>query len=117
MTENRDTPQGLAYALAAYGLWGFLPLYMKLLDHVPPSEVVAHRIVWSLPIAGGLLVGLSMKSAIEYSFLLGVLTLTAFLLSLPDPNARGRRVPRGSAPRSDRRLCKQHDASRVKHNT
>lgn len=42
-------------------------------------------------------------------------TLTAFLLSLPDPNARGRRVPRGSALLSDHRFCKEHDTSRVRH--
>lgn len=54
--ENRDTPQGLAFALTAYLLWGFLPLYMKLLSHIPPAEVVAHRIIWSVPIAAGLLV-------------------------------------------------------------
>ncbi len=29
MTDNRDTPQGLAFALAAYGLWGFLPLLLR----------------------------------------------------------------------------------------
>lgn len=34
--------------LAAYALWGFLPLYFMLLGPVPPLEVVAHRIVWSV---------------------------------------------------------------------
>lgn len=32
---------------AAYLLWGFLPIYWKALDHVPPGEVLAHRIFWS----------------------------------------------------------------------
>jgi chloramphenicol-sensitive protein RarD len=54
--ENVDTPQGLAFAVTAYVLWGFLPLYMKLLSHVPPSEVVVHRIVWSVPVAALLLI-------------------------------------------------------------
>lgn len=48
---TEDTSQGLFYALAAYGLWGFLPLYLKLLSHIGPVEVVAHRILWSIPIA------------------------------------------------------------------
>ena len=65
MTDNRDTPQGLAFALGAYGLWGFLPLYMKLLGHMPPAEVVAHRIIWSLPIAGALLVYLGRTGDIR----------------------------------------------------
>ena len=48
---NEDSPSGFFYALSAYLLWGFLPLYMKALAHVPPTEVIAHRILWSLPIA------------------------------------------------------------------
>lgn len=41
---------GLPYALAAYGIWGFVPLFFKLLTSVPPAEVLAQRIVWSLPL-------------------------------------------------------------------
>jgi chloramphenicol-sensitive protein RarD len=38
---------GITYALLAYGIWGVLPLYLKLLSAASPFEVVAHRIVWS----------------------------------------------------------------------
>lgn len=48
----RDTPAGFAYALGAYVMWGFLPLYMKAMSHIPPLEIVAHRVIWSVPIAG-----------------------------------------------------------------
>lgn len=48
---NEDTPAGFLYALTAYLLWGGLPLYLKLVAHIPPLEVVAHRVLWSLPIA------------------------------------------------------------------
>jgi chloramphenicol-sensitive protein RarD len=41
---------GLPYALGAYGIWGFVPLFFKLLDSVPPLEVLAQRIIWSLPL-------------------------------------------------------------------
>ena len=51
-SSQGDTPAGFAYALTAYLLWGFLPFYMKAVAHIPAFEVVAHRIVWSLPIAG-----------------------------------------------------------------
>ncbi len=44
--------RGFGFAVGAYLLWGFLPLYMKLVAHMPASEVVAHRVLWSLPIAG-----------------------------------------------------------------
>jgi chloramphenicol-sensitive protein RarD len=49
--QSGDTPQGFAYALAAYGIWGILPLYLKALGHISPFEVLAHRVVWSLPFA------------------------------------------------------------------
>ena len=41
---------GLPYALGAYAIWGFVPLFFKLLSDVPPAEVLAQRIVWSLPL-------------------------------------------------------------------
>lgn len=41
---------GLPYALAAYGIWGFVPLFFKLVASVPPVEVLAQRILWSLPL-------------------------------------------------------------------
>ncbi len=39
--------KGLWHAIAAYGLWGVLPIYWHLVRHVPPTQVLAHRIVWS----------------------------------------------------------------------
>ena len=38
---------GFWMGLAAYCLWGFFPLYFKLLAHVAVPEVLAHRIIWS----------------------------------------------------------------------
>ena len=42
--------RGLPFALGAYLIWGFVPLFFKLLSSVPPVEVLAQRIVWSLPL-------------------------------------------------------------------
>lgn len=39
---------GVAYAAAAYLLWGLFPLYFRALAAVPAPEILAHRIVWSL---------------------------------------------------------------------
>jgi chloramphenicol-sensitive protein RarD len=52
LTDNDDQrqPNGLPYALGAYLTWGFVPVYFKLLSHVPPVEVVAQRILWSIPL-------------------------------------------------------------------
>ena len=86
MPENRDTPQGLAFALTAYVLWGFLPLYMKLLSHIPPAEVVAHRVIWSLPIAATLLIILGrtgdIKTALTTPKMLAMGCITAALISI-----------------------------------
>ena len=43
------TAHGLRFALAAYTIWGFLPLYIALMRHVPAFELVAWRIVFTLP--------------------------------------------------------------------
>jgi len=40
--------------LGAYALWGVLPLYFKALVHVRATEIVAHRILWSLIFLGAL---------------------------------------------------------------
>ena len=45
---------GLLYGLAAYGLWGVMPIYFKWLQAVPAIDIVAHRIVWSLLVLAGL---------------------------------------------------------------
>lgn len=46
--DSRLSSSGLALAVSAYGLWGFLPLYFLLLDPSTPVEIVAWRIVLSL---------------------------------------------------------------------
>jgi len=47
-----DTRRGFVLAVLVYVFWGFLPLYMKLMASFPPLEILAHRVVWSVPIAG-----------------------------------------------------------------
>lgn len=47
-TADRRARAGLLYGLAAYGLWGVMPVYFKWLQAVPSIDIVAHRIVWSL---------------------------------------------------------------------
>lgn len=84
--EESDTPQGLVLAVTAYLLWGFLPLYMKMLAHVPPVEVVAHRVIWSVPIAGLVLIVMrrtgDLRAALLNPRMLAMASLTAALVSL-----------------------------------
>jgi chloramphenicol-sensitive protein RarD len=47
-TDPARTRAGLLLGLGAYLLWGVLPLYFKAIANVLPSEIVAHRILWSL---------------------------------------------------------------------
>jgi len=42
---------GFIAAASAYVMWGFLPLYLKLLGSVDVREVLAQRIVWCAPAA------------------------------------------------------------------
>ena len=83
---DTDSPRGLAYAVSAYVLWGFLPLYMKLLEHVPPVEIIAHRILWSLPIVGAVLLWQrrqgDLLAALRQPRLLAMAALTAALISV-----------------------------------
>ena len=50
--------RGIAYASAAYLLWGVFPLYFKALQSVAPLEILGHRIVWSLLVCAVLLLAL-----------------------------------------------------------
>lgn len=63
-----DTPRGFAFALTAYLLWGVLPLYLKALAHVPVVEVLAHRVVWSVPIALAVLMALGRTRDLRAAF-------------------------------------------------
>jgi chloramphenicol-sensitive protein RarD len=45
MGEER---RGYVYGLIAYGLWGFFPIYFKLLRPASPLEILAHRVIWSV---------------------------------------------------------------------
>jgi chloramphenicol-sensitive protein RarD len=38
--------------LTAYLVWGFVPLFFKLVKHVPPIVVLSHRILWSALFVG-----------------------------------------------------------------
>jgi len=47
-TTPEEHRRGLILALGASVIWGLVPVYFKLLGGVPPVEVVAHRILWSV---------------------------------------------------------------------
>lgn len=53
-TEPNEALVGNLFAVAAYTLWGLLPLYWKMLKNVPAGEILAHRIFWSFVFVLGL---------------------------------------------------------------
>jgi chloramphenicol-sensitive protein RarD len=83
---HRLARAGLLYGLAAYGLWGVMPVYFKLLQAVPSIDIVAHRIVWSLLV---LLVLVTfarawdqIRAAINSRKAMSMLLLTALLIGI-----------------------------------
>ena len=81
---DRHPGAGFALGLGAYGLWGILPIYFKAVADVPAVDIVAHRVLWSLPFLA-LLIAIargwgSVAAAATRPKTLGVLALTALLI-------------------------------------
>lgn len=76
---------GLPMAFATYLIWGLLPLYLRLVHHVPPVEFVGWRVVFTLPICL-LLVAImgqwqALKAALAWP-VLRLLMLSAVLVGI-----------------------------------
>jgi chloramphenicol-sensitive protein RarD len=67
--------RGVLYGLGAYVIWGFFPIYFKLLHAAPAVQVVCHRIVWSFLL---LVILLSVRK--EWSRLRAAITGPKFIL-------------------------------------
>jgi chloramphenicol-sensitive protein RarD len=84
--QNVDSPRGFVFAVSAYVLWGFLPIYMKALAHMGPVEVLAHRVLWSVPVAGIVLFALGrtadLTAALRSPRTLAMGLVTAALISV-----------------------------------
>ncbi len=39
--------KGLIYVFMAYAMWGFFPIFFKLLQAAPAAQIMAHRVIWS----------------------------------------------------------------------
>lgn len=78
--------KGFFYALTAYSLWGFLPLYFKVMEHIPALEMLAHRIIWSVPVAL-LIIGAQRRlgelvALFQHRRIVVMMSLTALLISV-----------------------------------
>ncbi len=86
LPSRTDQRAGLAYGLAAYTMWGLLPLYWHLLDAAAPSEILAHRMLWSLPVAVVILAALRrwswIRPLLRQPKRLGLVLVCAVVISL-----------------------------------
>lgn len=48
--NKRSHRNGVIAAVAAFGFWGFMPMYFKWIDQVGPVEIIAHRVIWAVPV-------------------------------------------------------------------
>jgi len=83
-SAHPDARRGFAFGLAAYGLWGILPIYFKQLVGVSAFDIVAHRVIWSLPFLA-LLVAVArhwgqVREALGHSKTLAILAITSLLI-------------------------------------
>lgn len=86
--QNRspDVRDGVIVALIAYVIWGFLPVYFKIVGSVDPLEVLSHRIIWAIPL-GALIISArrqwpEVSRALTHRAMLGWLSLSAFFIAL-----------------------------------
>jgi chloramphenicol-sensitive protein RarD len=78
--------KGILNGLGAYALWGFFPIYWKLLHQVPALQVIGHRIGWSFLFLLAILLVTRQWQAFRTSALvpktLGMYLIAAILLSI-----------------------------------
>jgi chloramphenicol-sensitive protein RarD len=82
--ENKrgQLASGILYAAGAYLLWGCVPPYWKLLDHVPALQIPAHRILWSFAALAALISLRRGWSAVKEALLNRRTALTLVLTSV-----------------------------------
>ena len=48
-------PAGVIYAVLASLIWGFVPVFWRSLDSIPPFDLIAQRLIWTSLFSAGLL--------------------------------------------------------------
>ena len=83
MPTDQGQTSGYIYTFLAFFCWGLLPIYWKLLNHMPAEEILSHRIFWSLIFV---LVFLAWKKQLKLAYIfrnkkaLGTLMITGLLV-------------------------------------
>jgi chloramphenicol-sensitive protein RarD len=83
-TDHPGSNRGFVLGLGAYTLWGVLPLYFKAIASVSAVDIVAHRVLWSLPFLALLIIARQswpkVRAAVARPRTLSILALTALLI-------------------------------------
>jgi chloramphenicol-sensitive protein RarD len=83
--QQRDSRAGILFGLGTYLFWGLMPIYWRLLMHVPAIETTVHRILWCMPFMLVLVLGARRWRAaintLRNPRLLAMLTLSAVLIA------------------------------------
>lgn len=78
--------RGLWYGVAAYGLWGLVPVFWKQLAGIAPVEVLAHRAVWGLLVLVALVAvvrsGPALRAAMRDRRTLAVMACSGALIAV-----------------------------------
>jgi len=86
MSVTERTREGLLTALIAYTLWGVLPIYFKVVETVPATEVLTHRILWSVPFGFAIVLARrqwpDVARALRTGRTLGLLATAALLIAV-----------------------------------
>ncbi|MDP9820702.1 EamA family transporter RarD [Nocardioides massiliensis] len=81
-----ETRRGLLFGVAAYAMWGFFPLYWRLLEETGALELLAARVTFSLLVMVVLVLGLRklerFRALVRDRRLRRLLTLAAVLISV-----------------------------------
>ncbi|MFE1628573.1 EamA family transporter RarD [Brevibacillus reuszeri] len=77
--------QGVFYAIAAYFMWGLLPLYWKVFQAMGAWEILAHRIVWSVVFVAIIIVVTKrtrkLRESVSGAKMVGALIVCSLLIS------------------------------------
>lgn len=83
--QDKSVKSGVLLAIAAYGMWGFAPMYFKLLLTMPAAEILMHRIIWSMLVLVILIIASKqlgkVKTALRDNKVLRTLLLSGILLA------------------------------------
>jgi chloramphenicol-sensitive protein RarD len=74
--------KGVLYAFGAYFIWGLVPIYWKLLKHIPATQLIGHRIVWSFVLLAVILLVMRKWSELRRAVSNGKVILIYFVAAV-----------------------------------